>query len=230
MRDEAVRRTWSAQVARLALASVLVDTNGLRDAGKTTQVDRDAVEYLEAKVTAAPGGDVWDRQEFLENVKKAKGDMERFTAEDVLRKDYKAWTIAEGNILGIASIIEPLDWLARKAEAGGKRTLEEVVERFGKDRGAAVLVVMTAFSDDDKGEFRREILVKLVKSPVQGFSWAQFDKTGREQLGLEEWNDTARTGLLSASHESMRVWRQMAVEKSRKQVAPMFREMLTRML
>ena len=227
--DGAVQRAWSAQVARLALASVLVDTNGLGDLGKTTQVDRAAVKYLEAKVAAAPGCEKWDREEFVEDVKRAKGDMERLTVKDILRKDYKAWTIAEGNVLGIASVVKPLEWLARKVEADGKGkgTLEEVVEEFGMDRGAAVLVVMTAFGI--KGEFQREILVKLVKSPVSSF-WEQFDKICCKQLGLEEVNDAAKTGLLSASYDTMKVWQQTAVEKSRKQVAPMLKEMLTHVL
>ena len=222
------QRTWSAQIARLALASVLVDTNGLRDAAKTTHVDRAAVDYLEAKVKAAPSSDNMDMKEFLEDVMQAKGDMERLTVEDVLRKDFKVWTIGTGKLLGIASVIKPLDWLARRVEAEGRVTLNGAVEAFGRDRHAAVFVIMTAFSDD-KGKFRRELLVKLVKSPIPDF-WRQFINTSCKQLSLEEVNDAAKATLLSPSHDTMRVWRQLDVEKSRKQVAPMLREMLIRML
>lgn len=47
--DSTVAQGWDAQVAKLALASILVDTANLKAPGKVEQVDRDSVDYLEAK-------------------------------------------------------------------------------------------------------------------------------------------------------------------------------------
>ena len=50
MDDSVVTQGWDAQVAKLALGSILDDTSDLKSESKTTSVDRDVVEYLEAKI------------------------------------------------------------------------------------------------------------------------------------------------------------------------------------
>lgn len=111
-------RTWDAQIAYLALAAVLVDTSNLGDGSKTWDVDRKAVEVLEARVALAPvsvassastasakssadgamtdrnGGGAYERDAFFAHVSAAKTDLDALTVRDCLRKDYKSWTVS----------------------------------------------------------------------------------------------------------------------------------------
>ncbi|KAH0562024.1 hypothetical protein GP486_003269, partial [Trichoglossum hirsutum] len=97
-------KVYDAQVAKLALGAILIDTANLTATAKVTPHDTRAVEYLEAKIAAAPDGAKWDRSIFYEELNDAKHDMSDFSLEDILRRDYKEWVEADGKKLGMATI------------------------------------------------------------------------------------------------------------------------------
>ena len=83
--DDAVVKRWDASVAHLGLASIVIDTANLEDQSKTTEHDRKAVEYLEAKILLCPQlATSFDRTAFYEAIDAAKKDIESLRLQDVL--------------------------------------------------------------------------------------------------------------------------------------------------
>lgn len=64
--DTRMRQTWDAQVAKLALAGILVSTKNMTDQDRTTEQDVKACEYLEAKIGLSDVS--WDRNTFFESI------------------------------------------------------------------------------------------------------------------------------------------------------------------
>ena len=243
--DSAVRQTWDAQVAKLALASILVDTRCLKDPGKVTDADRRAVDFLEAKIHLAPisRGKAYDRESFFEEITAAKSNLDALSVGEVLRKDFKTWNIEprhgagpvhdetskknvkEQQELGVSCVVKPLHWLAAKTcvegnEEAGISALREQVKQFGQERNVTVQAVMTA-STSSQGDFQRELLLLAVdKSSAKVLK--DFEAQAKEELGLEDWHEVA----LGSEAGCMRIWWQMNVSKSRKQVGPLLRNVM----
>ncbi|KAA6413489.1 MAG: hypothetical protein FRX48_03235 [Lasallia pustulata] len=197
---------WDAQVARVAIASVLVDTGNLAVGGAAEDVDREAVEYLEGRI-ARVAGEAWDRGGFYEEMQRAKGELGGLALRDVWRKDYKAWREGGG--------------------AEGRRPREafdEAVDAFMREKGLVVYAIMTTYTTSD-GRFQRELLLQA--RPEGAGAAERFVDKATPELGLEAWEagSTHEEDLLEPVDESVyrRVWRQKEVGRSRKQVAPLLR-------
>ncbi|KAL9054104.1 MAG: hypothetical protein Q9162_004361 [Coniocarpon cinnabarinum] len=230
--DEAMRRGWDAQLAKLALASILIDTNNLQDSSKTRDVDREGVAYLTAKIDLAPpgkGGGVFDRQRFFEDIREAKSNLDALSVEQVLRKDYKEFEII-GKRLGTSSVVKPLSWMARKAETEGSSDVDglaSVLKAFAHERRLDVFVVLTAAVHGLNNEFQRELMIhlELVGSDGSGIEKPlprHWQSRLEEALKLEP-SQEART---QANGAGLRIWRQHDLSKSRKQIAPFLRDMM----
>ncbi len=225
------RRQWDAQVARLALASVLIDTHALRDKGKTTEHDVWAAGYLEGKIKAARGTGVeaeteFDREKFFEEIKAAKEDFSGFTVRDALRKDYKEWS-ERGMKVGISSVVKPLPFLhdmARKEADGGDElgALRDSMRKFAEERKLSTYGLMTTSTSAD-GQFQRELMVWATK-PEAVSAVKAFAQGAREELGLEDWSGPD-VGLenVEGEREWRRTWWQRNLQLSRKKVAPLLR-------
>jgi exopolyphosphatase len=216
---------WDAQVAKLALASIVVDTNNLRDESKTTEDDKLAADFLECKLREAS---TFDRTAFFDNLSEAKQNIGNLGLHDILRKDFKVFTEPTGgNRLGIAVVVKPLQFLVAKAvaesliEAYDRWDDEflESVEDFGDGRDLDFLAIMTAFTATD-GCFRRELLVWALSHDLVP-AIEKFEETSGAELGLVEWD-----GDFEVRNRNVKVWSQKATQHSRKKVAPLLRELL----
>ena len=220
--DSAYTSGWDAQVAKLALGAILIDTQNLQDKFKTTEHDVEAVRYLEAKINVSPRyGKDYDRQKFFDEISAAKADLDSLSLEDVLRKDYKSWT--EGSLtLGISSVVKPVDHL--KSKAGNRNDqLFKSLRDFGTSRHLDIFAVMTAFQDESK-EFKRELLVLPLSEHGKKGS-QRFVERAAEKLNLRDASSGVVTTSESTSDEqAIKLWQQGNVSASRKQVAPMLRE------
>lgn len=228
--DSAVVKTWDAEVARLGLASVLIDTANLQDKSKTTEQDRTAAEYLEAKILANPKlAASFDRDDFYAKIDEAKKDIGRMQLQDILQKDYKLWD-DQGQRLGISSVVKDIGFLRQKAadEAStqaseGEDAFTEALRRFAKERQLDSYAVMTT-STSAAGEFQRELL--LWAFGEAGVATGQkFAESAGEELGLVEWRGgDGRSYSHEGEGEWRRVWWQRQVQHSRKRVAPLLRQ------
>jgi exopolyphosphatase len=243
---------WEVQLAKLALASILIDTTNLTAEGKVTDVDRDAVSFLTERISSSSsssssgGGDEWDRTAYFERIQYAKAhSLDWLTVDEILGRDYKDWTestpSAEKRVIGIASVVRPLSWIIGKARdedeesnANTKRNDDDLkvfldkLKKFALERRLDVVSVMTAFNSEDgdgEGQFARELLVWGLKDDYNE-TLEKFAITAREQLGLQKWKHFP----IECNHEytgGLYIWQQGNVSQSRKQVAPLLREAFT---
>lgn len=216
--DSVVAQGWDAQVAQMALASVLVDTANLTAPGKVQEVDREAVEYLEAKIQiSAKDAKGWSRDDFYKELDEAKRDIGGLTLHEILMKDYKQWT--ENNMnLGISSVVKPISFLVDKAE---DTAFETELERYMKGNKLQIFAIMTT-STNAEGKFQRELLV--FAHDCAACYTDKFTERATPELGLEESGIEGVNVSTSGSDGWLKTWRQTDLSKSRKQVAPLLRE------
>lgn len=225
--DSAVTQGWDAQIAKMAVASVLIDTANLTAPGKVEKVDRDAVEYLEAKIKLSlQHGKSWNRDGYHQEISDAKKDIGDLTVNEILKKDYKQWH-ENGVNLGISSVVKPLKFLVQSAvEHQDRSSIGHELDSFMTERELDVFAIMTTSSSED-GQFERELFVQS-NAPKLSSALSGFADRATPALQLEELSVLK----LSNHHvpESSGVWRktwlQKDVSKSRKQVAPLLREAL----
>ncbi|KAK0885957.1 Exopolyphosphatase [Friedmanniomyces endolithicus] len=215
--DEAHTTTWDAQVAELALGSILIDTHCLGDESKVTEHDRKAVRYLEARINASNKyGKDYDRKVFFEEINAAKSDLDALSLIDVLRKDYKQWT--EGaKTVGVSSVVKPISWLREKVEGNFTQTLID----FAGQRQLQLLAIMTAFTSES-GDFARELLLIALDSEGATKAAERFVEQAASELKIKQ------SELQSLSEKGrppfMQLWHQKNVAASRKKVGPLLRE------
>ena len=219
--DSAVTQGWDAQMAKMAIASILIDTANLTAPGKVEQVDREAVEYLEAKIQMSiRDARSWNRKAYYEEINAAKRDIGRLSLDEILQKDYKLWT-ENGLRLGMSSVVKPLRFLVDKAQSGP--ALKEGIEQFMEQRDLSIFAIMTT-STTFEGEFQRELFLQARKAAAVPIS--NFLDRAVSELDLRDMEIDGLSAQRNLESESLGpwIWRQKAVNKSRKQVAPMLRE------
>lgn len=211
---------WDAEVAELALGAILIDTVNLQAEQKVTNHDREAVEYLEARIHASPKlSQCYGREAFFNEINDAKSDLNHLSLEDILRKDYKQWT--EGDLmLGISSAVQSIDYLKTKTQ-----NLAADLESFAKSRNLQLYAVMTAFSGEEGG-FSRQILLLSLRGGKAEEAAKRFEEHSSEELGLRVRDDfkAAATGTGGNDVSYMQFWDQKNLAASRKRVGPMLRE------
>lgn len=229
--DAMVRRVWDAQIAKMALASILIDTINLTAESKVKAVDRDAVEYLEAKIQLSPKNMIWDRLKFYREIDEAKKNIEAFELPDILRKDYKEWT-ENGIKLGVSSVEKPLEFLVSKAQRNGanheQEAFQQAAKEFMESRSLSIFSIMTAFTSGD--QFCRELYI-CTNSSAGSEAISKFSECATSKLNLEDrtvegissLGDYRPAATEKDSYAMTRIWLQKDTAKSRKQVAPLLR-------
>ena len=219
--DSAVTQGWDAQVAKLALASILVDTANLTAPGKVELVDRDSVDYLEAKIQlSSKDAKTWNRDHYYKEIDEAKRDISRLSLTEILIKDYKGWT--EGGVkMGISSVVKPLEFLVRKAKEETLSSFEDQLSQFMDDQDITVFAIMTT-STSPEGNFKRELLVQA--RPSASSLAIKFAEESASELQLEHLNINGIPTQDKPGQQWRKVWLQKDVSKSRKQVAPLLRK------
>lgn len=254
--DSAVSGTWDAQVAKLALASILIDTANLTAKEKVESVDIEAVEYIEAKIALSPRDAVrYNRQAYFAEIDTAKKDLDSLSLNDILRKDYKQWS--EGSkTLGISSVVKPLSYLVLKAHAEQSQSQEQqeqqkaqksfvqALRTFAKERNLDIYALMTAYTSpspsssfsgtEPSAQFRRELLL-YTPSTATITAAETFTATATKKLGLEERALEGGHGIKAVADEEegdeevrewIKVWQQGELGSSRKVVGPLLRRAL----
>ena len=206
---------WDAQLARLALASILIDTADLKNEDKVERSDREAVKFLVLKVKQHTSKDSphWDRKAYYKEINAAKKKIDNISFHSLLRKDYKQWT-EDGIVVGISSVPAPTSILIPKArdylkgssharsdtEIPDATALREAIKQYQHKRGIEVYALMTAFKDPKTKARRRELLIQTLDSTdrTDGFlKKFEVDSEGKGEFGLEHKTlstDEARTG------------------------------------
>ena len=229
--DGALGKLWDAQIARLGLASILIDTNNLKWKEKTTEHDIKAAEYLEAKILACPQISLkFDRTKFFVEIDTAKKDIGGLKLQDILRQDYKEWTEG-GQKLGISSVVKPIGFLQEKAHSEANMPSTDdaflaALSKFSKDRDLDIYAIMTKWTSSE-GKFQRELLVWAFTADAVSAA-KKFSASASGELGLEDWHDRDRSVHEEENEKDFRkVWWQRNVEHSRKRVTPLLRQAMS---
>jgi exopolyphosphatase len=228
--DQAFSTTWDAQIAQVAIASILIDTNNLEDTNKVTSNDVTAAKYLEAKILASPQvSQTFDRDELFRHISRAKQDIGQLKLRDILRKDYKQWN-EDNMLLGVSSVVKHVNFLIDKAagESHGEDKTTAFVraaDAFAKDHKLGMFAIMTT-STSAQGDFQRELYLSATNTASIKAA-AKFEKDSAEKLGLAPWHGSV-DGINRTEEDCWRrIWQQTALQHSRKQVAPLLRKSMT---
>lgn len=225
--DFAYASTWDAQVAKLALGPILIDSINMQATHKISEADTKAVRFLEAKIHISyKYGKSYSRELFFAELNDAKSNIAALSLRDILRKDYKQWQ--EGDLkLGISSVVQSIQYLRERKE----ENLRDVVQKWAAERSLNMFAIMTAHhhhhgeNDDDDG-FRRELV--LYAFDDKGKSAAErFFQKGEGELQLEDAADESSSSSDVSTPSKFvfeRFWNQNNLEASRKRVGPLLRE------
>lgn len=185
-------------------------------------MDREAVEYLEAKIhMSAKDARLWSRDQYFTEIDGAKRDMGGLTLDEILQKDYKQWT-ENGLNLGVSSVVKPLDFLVKKANpVSSTHAFGDELQRFVAGRDLSIFAIMTTFTSQE-GDFRRELLLQVRKAAYSSVS--KFAKRAIPGLKLQSLEVEGISTQGTSAGDWLSIWIQNDVSKSRKQVAPLLRE------
>ncbi|KAI1302984.1 exopolyphosphatase-like protein [Xylaria venustula] len=258
-RDDDKIREEDARIARLALAPILVDTTNLRDENKTTEHDERAVALAEAKIQAAEEGHAngandsddavssetqhvndmnsakqkkkYKRDDLFARLSALKEDVTEMSFRDVLRKDYKAWSVDTVN-LATSSSPRGFGYLLQEKAQGDPAVFVSALREWAGEKDAGddgridLVVVLTGFRDEE-GRFCRELLV-WARTEAGVRAAELFEERQRDMLRLETWGGGAldSNGDGDGDDGWRRCWTQKAVGYGRKQIAPMLRDAL----
>lgn len=215
LNDSAYTATWSAQVAKLGLGAMLIDTNNMTSEDKVTDHDLKAVKYSEARINIAPNvGKDYDRDAFFNEMSKSKTDIGALSLRDILRKDYKEWE-ENGMKLGISSIVKPIEFLSSKSEA----LVDDLLD-LAHARELKLFAVMTVYTNDS-GDFARQLVLLSIEDGKPVDVAKKFSRSSSSELQLED----SQQQLGSVSGASwVHLWEQRNLAASRKRVGPLLRE------
>jgi inorganic pyrophosphatase/exopolyphosphatase len=186
-------------IATMLFAAVLIDTQNLDPAAtRSTPRDVAAVDALAPRV-AAKVGDVAlvdasgasARIGFYEELKRRRFDQRGLSPRDLLRRDYKQWTMGDGRWgweVGVASFGVPLTEMGGR---GGGDDASSVVtaacDAFARERGLDVLVLMAAFDDaNDGGAFARQLAFWLPSAASSGGAGVDAETRSKRDAVLRE--------------------------------------------
>lgn len=212
------------QLARLALAPILIDTYNLQATGKKcSDMDRRAVKFLESHFSSDRS---YDRASFFDALKTAKqSSLDHLTLPEILIRDYKEWTesSSKGKLkVGIPSLVKPIRWLITQKSSSSYEKFLLQLTSFASDRHLDVLTLINK-SEDDGGKFQKELLVLPFAPRDQKFQVEKIPEIFQSQMGdeleLTGWEEDSKF-LDEVTRRSGKVWWQRNTEMSRKQVAP----------
>lgn len=254
--------TITPELATLLICSIAIDTNGLKPGGKAEDPDRQAIAYLLPRSTLisafqTPVIDISSGTDFntipvlkelTKNLRTKKEDISRLGTRDLLRRDYKEYTLtpswAKNSQIQVGLVSAPIgfkSWLPRDKD------FYTAVEGWIKERQVAALVILTSFSNEkeskkkgkkksekkgekeSKGGHKRQLLIvvadnkDLASNLFPGLE--QNSQLQLEERSFEKFGGKNATkgfgGVLQA-----KVYKQGDVTATRKVVAPIIKEVV----
>jgi exopolyphosphatase len=215
---------YNAEIAKVAMASILIDTFNLNSEDKVTEHDRDAVKFLSSMIPD------FDQNAFFEEINNAKHNVGNLSLHNILKKDYKEWS--EGSLkLGVSSSIKPLSFLIDKAASEDKTQSPQdaflaIVRSYAKEKELDIVSIMTAFAVN--GDFQRELFIWAL-DPDACSAAHKFEEQSSKELSLGRFRGPNLDTPEDTTTEWRRAWAQAALHHSRKRVAPLIREAMSRL-
>ncbi|CAE6492863.1 hypothetical protein RSOLAG22IIIB_07284 [Rhizoctonia solani] len=216
-------------VYTLLLTAITIDTSGLKDNGKTTKWDTDAVDYLYLHTPfgrpVIAGGDPHKEQKTLSELADllidSKRDVSRLSGHDLLRRDYKEfeWNNSKGELVRVGLSTVPMG-LKHWIERDGKKKFWEAQEAWIKERNLAVSGVLTTFRTRTKDKHKREMLLVFPQTQevADAPSGLELDLYNGIESNLELGAEPKE--IPGIEGKKARAWEQTEKQATRKQIAP----------
>lgn len=205
-------------VVDLLIGPLVIDTSNMTQ--KVEASDSEAFKVYETVIGGISADSVlesWNKQ-IYSTLKKAKKDLSGFTLEQVLRKDYKQFQFAKGDIVGFSSMSKSFSWVLKTYDP------EQVTQTFRtmlESLGLTLLVLTPSFTDKKTNQYTRQLIYVYFDN--------KYDDLGSQLLVLEP-EHTAEAekfeNKLSGSKLKIKVFNQKNINASRKQVVPAVKEAL----
>ncbi|KAF9112333.1 Exopolyphosphatase [Mortierella sp. AM989] len=211
--------SWIQKLARLLLAPILIDTMDLDPLKKKVQPLDIAMANL-----VFPYIGSGTMQDLHRKVDDARRDTSQLSCYDLLRKDYKEWTVTQYTTgqdikIGISSVV---GLMAKYIKRDGKEALQQAIDKWAWNQALDLsFVMLSGDSEEEHGGFQRQLIVNPVSSSVKDTP-SQLEKIS--QLELE------RTSIVDTDDfvkKGGRAYLQHNNTCSRKQVWPMIEKLLT---
>ncbi|ABN67215.1 exopolyphosphatase (ExopolyPase) (Metaphosphatase) [Scheffersomyces stipitis CBS 6054] len=164
---------------------------------------------------------------FYKKLKTAKKDLSGFRFVDVLRKDYKQFSFLSGDNVGFSSIGKSLKWVL------SNYTIEEIRETLSKalvDFNVDALVITSSYTQKETNIYTREFCYYYEDKANARFN--ELDSLVKEPLQLNDsvyGADKVGTKLTKVNTDSkgiFKIYNQVNIKASRKQVVPIVKEAL----
>ncbi|KAG0046192.1 Exopolyphosphatase [Gryganskiella cystojenkinii] len=216
--------TWLPQVSRLLLGPILIDTMNLNPEMHKVKPLDSAMAKLLLPYTG------WKSQdEIYRKIDNARHDTSHLSFFDLLRKDYKEWTVSEYRTqnpikVGISSVIGLID---KNANRYTKETMQSSITEWAQNRTVDLSIVLLA---DDLGEgnggYQRQLIVdpilaKFYQGPGPPFT-QRLEAIPELQLERTLIMDTA-----DSDQRGVRAYLQHNNTCTRKQIWPWVEKLLT---
>lgn len=210
------------QVARLALAPILVDTWNLKAPGnRVSQLDRDQVAFLQPQTGADFNSD-----DLFEQVQTAKTEsLNLLRMQEIFAHDYKSYVVDVDQvgelIIGIDSVTRDFGWLGEHAK--GKQNLVDEICKYARD-GPKELEIFGLLTR--KGDEKEVGIFTFGDHGAKAIS--RFEETA-DVLQLQKWNEDDELAKLldrKLGSGAWKIWWMGDTSQSRKQVAPLLRDAL----
>ncbi len=195
----------SENLAILLGATILLDTVNLAEiAGRVTDADREAAAAI-LPLCPLP------QQEFFERVQEAKFNVDGFSSNDFLRKDYKEWQLGKSRV-GIGSaLLSVIDWIKMDAD------LAVGFETFCTAKKLDLLLSMNAFH---KPDFQRDLVLFTKSKDESDALYAYLQGKGLKLSAVENLKQQQpENGYIAFYHQGN-------LDISRKKLQPLLLEYL----
>ncbi|KAF9919816.1 Exopolyphosphatase [Linnemannia zychae] len=213
--------TWVKQLSQLLLGPILIDTQNLNP-------DRHKVRPLDVAMTNLifPYTGWASLDDLYQKIEEARKDTSRLSFYDLLRKDYKEWTVQQYETMqdvkiGLSSVI---GLMAKYKERDTKEVMQKSMDLWAHDRDLDILMVL--LSDDlgqNHGGYQRQLIVNPLSDKVPDIT-SKMEEVAELQLERTAPIDTKefveRGGRAYLQHNST---------CSRKQVWPIVEKVVTQL-
>lgn len=220
---EKLGKLSSNEIVLMLLGPLLIDTSNMTQ--KVEQGDIDAFKNYMSLLESSPiQTEIFAasalNDDFYKTLKTAKKDLSGFLLFDILRKDYKLFAFTGKSCksvnIGFSSLGKSMSWILEKFPAADVvKTFDTMAEVFKLD----VVLITTSYTKKENNEYTREFCYYAANDSLD--SLGEF-ATGPLKLNDKVYGGEKVAQAVQAINESrfFKVYNQVRIEASRKQVVP----------
>ncbi|PVG01628.1 DHH phosphoesterase [Serendipita vermifera] len=210
-------------VALLLLSAILIDTSGLKPGGKATITDHEAARLLipltglatESSIAGSTSQVPIAVNDLSRKLAVSKSSVEHLSPRDLLRRDYKEYTINDLKV-GLSTVPLGLKYLVKR----NSDQLWDDIDTWMSEQKLDILGILTSYTSSKRKKHRRQLL--FVVQPGHPDAEEKIFTTIASDTDLR----CEERAIAGAGKRRARCWQQGNVKATRKVVAPLVRKAL----